>query len=138
MSASDLVNTHPRLSPLTRDEVVEWLRARTRSEVAALIDALEEALGASLPRLPAPQLHGTSNPPEYTEADLILTAIGPDRILVLKEIRRVTGWSLVETRDSLDRLPLTILEAMLEERARALASALQALGAAVAVRLDGR
>lgn len=71
---------------------------------------------------------------EQTEFDVVLTAIGPAKIAVIKEVRALTKLGLRESKDLVDAFPKAILEAVDAETADAAKKQLEGSGASVEVR----
>ena len=87
---------------LTRAEVVDYLANMTVLELSTLIKELEEKFGvsaaapvavAAMPGVAAAEAPAVE---EKTEFDVVLTACGPNKIQVIKEVRAVTNLGLKE------------------------------------------
>ncbi|MEL6342137.1 MAG: ribosomal protein L7/L12 [Myxococcota bacterium] len=136
---SSLVDTNPAL-PLTREQVIEWLKQLSLQELRDFILRLEDELGVATGSVFAtsnPPLidWATSNPPNpRTDTTLIIRAVGPERVQVLKAVRRFTGWPLIQIRDRLDAPPL-VFDGLDIRDAEALRDDLNALGADAVVDL---
>lgn len=132
----------PRLSPLTQAEVVAWIRTRTAAQIAALCDALEQVFGVRAPAVSRPE--GASNPPwiffdhDYETnppaPPIRLLETGPERLLVLKAVRRLTGLSLQDSKALVDNLPAVVMAEPVDfEMARDIMATFEALGARVSI-----
>lgn len=71
---------------------------------------------------------------EQTEFDVVLTAIGPAKIAVIKEVRSLTKLGLRESKELVDAFPKAILEAVDAETADAAKKQLEGAGASAEVR----
>lgn len=71
---------------------------------------------------------------EQTEFDVVLTAIGPAKIAVIKEVRALTKLGLRESKELVDAFPKAILEAVDSETADAAKKQLEGAGASADVR----
>lgn len=71
---------------------------------------------------------------EQTEFDVVLTAIGPAKIAVIKEVRALTKLGLRESKTLVDAFPKAILEAVDAETADAAKKQLEGAGASAEVR----
>ena len=68
---------------------------------------------------------------EQTEFDVVLTAIGGNKIAVIKEVRSITGLGLKEAKEIVDGAPNTIKEAAAKAEAEEIKTKLEAAGAEV-------
>jgi large subunit ribosomal protein L7/L12 len=71
---------------------------------------------------------------EQTEFDVVLTAIGPAKIAVIKEVRALTKLGLRESKEMVDAFPKAILEKVDSETADAAKKQLEGAGASAEVR----
>ena len=71
---------------------------------------------------------------EQTEFDVVLTAIGPAKIAVIKEVRALTKLGLRESKELVDAFPKAILESVDTETADAAKKQLEGAGASAEVR----
>lgn len=71
---------------------------------------------------------------EKTEFDVELTAIGSEKIKVIKVVRELTGLGLKEAKDTVDGAPKKIKEAVSKEEAEAAKAKLEAVGATVTIK----
>lgn len=71
---------------------------------------------------------------EKTEFDVVLTAIGGNKIAVIKEVRGITGLGLKEAKELVDGAPNTIKEAAGKAEAEAIKTKLETAGAEVELR----
>ena len=90
------------MSDITKDQVIEWLSGQSVIEIADLVKDLEEKWGVSAAApaavavaAPAAGDGGGSAGEEKTEFDVILTEFGGNKIAVIKEVRGITGLSLI-------------------------------------------
>ncbi|NNE71326.1 MAG: 50S ribosomal protein L7/L12, partial [Rhodothermales bacterium] len=68
---------------------------------------------------------------EQTEFDVVLTAVGANKIKVIKEVRSITGLGLKEAKELVDGAPGTVKEAAPKEEAEAVKAQLEEVGASV-------
>lgn len=68
---------------------------------------------------------------EQTEFDVVLTAAGPKKIAVIKEVRGITGLGLKEAKELVDNAPSPIKEGVAKDEAEGLKSSLEEAGAEV-------
>ncbi len=74
---------------------------------------------------------GAATAEEQTEFDVVLTAIGGNKIAVIKEVRSITGLGLKEAKEIVDGAPNTIKEAAGKAEAEEIKTKLEAAGAEV-------
>ncbi len=77
---------------------------------------------------------GAAAAEEKTEFDVVLTAIGGNKIAVIKEVRGITGLGLKEAKELVDGAPNTIKEAAGKDEAEDIKSKLETAGAEVELR----
>ena len=68
---------------------------------------------------------------EQTEFDVVLKAVGPNKINVIKEVRAVTGLGLKEAKDLVDGAPGVVKAAATKDDAAAIKAKLEEAGAEV-------
>ena len=68
---------------------------------------------------------------EKTEFDVILKAVGPNKINVIKVVREVTGLGLKEAKELVDNAPKAVKEAASKDDAEAIKTKLTEAGAEV-------
>ena len=71
---------------------------------------------------------------EKTDFTVTLTAVGANKIEVLKVVREVTGLGLKEAKDLVDSAPKPVKENVKKEEADAMKTKLEAAGAKVEVK----
>jgi large subunit ribosomal protein L7/L12 len=125
------------------DKLVEEIRGLTLLEAADLVKRLEEALGVSAAAA-APVLMGgaagagpaaaAAPAEEKTEFSVVLTAIGANKINVIKAVREVTSLGLKEAKDLVEAAPKAIKEGVNKEEAEAIRKKFTDAGATVEVK----
>ena len=74
---------------------------------------------------------GAAAAEEKTEFAVVLTAVGGNKIAVIKEVRGITGLGLKEAKELVDGAPNTIKEAAGKDEAEEIKSKLEGAGAEV-------
>jgi len=100
----------------TREDVIEFLKNMTLLEASQLVKDLEETFGvsAAAAAVAAPMAGaggGAEAAPaaeEKTEFDVILQAIGGNKINVIKVVREVTALGLKEAKDLVEAAPKAV------------------------------
>jgi len=122
------------------DKIVEDIKGLTLLEAAELVKRLEETLGvsaaAAAPVVAAGAAAGPAAAPveEKTEFSVVLTAIGANKINVIKAVREVTSLGLKEAKDLVDSAPKPIKEGVNKEEAEAIKKKFTDAGATVEVK----
>jgi len=125
---------------LTRAEVVDYLANMTVLELSTLIKELEEKFGvsaaapvavAAMPGVAAAEAPAVE---EKTEFDVVLTACGPNKIQVIKEVRAVTNLGLKEAKEAVENVPTTLKEAISKTEAEEIKKKLEAQGATAEIK----
>jgi large subunit ribosomal protein L7/L12 len=129
---------------LTKEEIIDGIKALNVLELVDLIKTLETTFGVSAAPVAAAPAAGASNgaaapaapvEEEKTEFDVILTAVGPNKINVIKAVREVVpGLGLKEAKAVVDEAPKAVKEGVAREEADAIRAKLQDAGATVEVR----
>ena len=111
-------------------------------DAAALVKKLEERLGvsaaAAAPVVMAGGGAGAGAAPaaaeEKTEFSVVLTAVGANKINVIKAVREVTSLGLKEAKDLVDGAPKTVKEGVNKEEAESIKKKFTEAGATVEVK----
>ncbi len=126
------------------EKIVEDIKGLTLLEAAELVKRLEEALGvtaaAAAPVVVAgagegvAASAGSAPAEEQTEFSVVLTAVGANKINVIKAVREVTSLGLKEAKDLVDGAPKTIKEGVSKEEAETMKKKFTDAGATVEVK----
>ncbi len=112
-------------------------------DAAALVKKLEERLGvsaaAAAPVMMAGAVGGgaaaaAAPAEEKTEFAVVLTAVGANKINVIKAVREVTSLGLKEAKDLVDGAPKTVKEGVNKEEAENIKKKFTEAGATVEVK----
>lgn len=124
-------------------QLVDALSELTVLEASELTKMLEEKWGvsASAPMamgMPMMGMGGAAaaeeEEEEQTEFNVVLTEIGPKKINVIKEVRKLTSLGLKEAKEAVDGAPTTLMEAVSKEAANEAKAALEEAGAKVEIK----
>ena len=122
---------------LTRAQVVAYLERLSTTELAALIDALQQRLGPlPLAAAPPPSPVVVMGVPwtEPVEFTVVLAGIGPDKRAVILAYRELVPIGLKDAKDLIEKAPVVLREAVSREEAQAIAERLRRAGAHVEIR----
>jgi len=109
-------------------------------DAAALVKRLEEKLGvsaaAAAPVMVARGGGAAAAAPaeEKTEFAVVLTAVGANKINVIKAVREVTSLGLKEAKDLVDGAPKTVKEGVTKDEAESIKKKFTDAGATVEVK----
>lgn len=118
-------------------KLAEELVNLTIKEANDLANLLEEEYGikpaaaAVAVAGPAAGGDGAAAAEEQTEFDVILKAIGGNKIAVIKEVRSLTGLGLKEAKELVDGAPNTIKEGASKDEANDIKTKLEEAGAEI-------
>ena len=119
-------------------EILDKISSMTVLELSELIKALEEKFGVSAAAAVAvagPAAAAAAAPAEeQTEFTVMLTAIGENKVNVIKAVRELTGLGLKEAKDLVDGAPKAVKEAVSKADAEAAKKKLEEAGAKVDVK----
>jgi large subunit ribosomal protein L7/L12 len=126
---------------MDKAQIIEAIESMSVLELAELVKDLEEKFGVSaaapvaVAAAGAPAAAGGGEAAEEkTEFDVVLKAVGQEKIKVIKAVREATGLGLKEAKDLVDGAPATVKEAMPKADAEKLAASLTDVGAEVEVK----
>ena len=131
---------------LSKEEIIEGIKGLNVLELVDLVKTLEKEFGVSAAPVAsaaptAAATNGGASAPaapveeEKTEFDVILTAIGPNKINVIKAVREVVpSLGLKEAKAVVDEAPKAVKEGVSKEEAEAIRAKLQDAGATVEVK----
>jgi large subunit ribosomal protein L7/L12 len=129
---------------LSKDQILEAIDGMTVLELSELVKAFEERYGVTaaapvaMAAAPASSGGGDGAAPaaseEQTEFEAVLTDVGPNKILVIKAVRELTGLGLKEAKDLVDAAPKAVKEGVNREEADGVKEKLAEAGATVEVK----
>jgi large subunit ribosomal protein L7/L12 len=115
-------------------KIVDELSTLTVLEAADLAKMLEEKWGVSAAAPVAMMAAGAAPAAaveEKTEFNVILTAVGAQKINVIKEVRAITSLGLKEAKDLVEGAPKAVKEGVNKDEAEKIKKQLEAAGATV-------
>ena len=116
------------------NKIIDDLSSLTVVEAAELSKQLEEKWGvtAAAAVAAAPAAGGGDDAPaaeEKSEFDVVLSAVGDQKVQVIKAVRAITGLGLKEAKDMVDGAPSTLKEGVKKEEAEGMLAQLTEAGA---------
>jgi large subunit ribosomal protein L7/L12 len=127
---------------LSKDDILSAIDKMTVLELSELVKAFEERYGVTAAAPVAAVAaagagDGAAAAPaaeEQTEFSAVLTDVGPNKILVIKAVRELTGLGLKEAKDLVDAAPKPVREGVAREEAEKVKEKLGEAGATVEVK----
>lgn len=121
-------------------QALDLINTFTVIDLVDLSQALQERWGvsAAIAAAPTPGPAATGAPAapeeaaeEQTEFSVVLSAVGPNKIPVIKVVRELTGLGLKEAKDLVDSSPKPVKEGVTRDQAEAARAKLIDVGATV-------
>ena len=126
------------MAKMTVEEMVAAVKEMTVLELSDLVKALEKEFGvraAAQVVAAAPAAGGAAAgaaaAEEKTEFDVVLTAVGANKINVIRVVRELTSLGLKESKDLVEGAPKNVKEGVSKDEAAAAKAKLEAVGATV-------
>ena len=129
---------------LSNQEIVDALKEKSLLEASELVKLIEETFGVSAAAAvaAAPMAGGgaaagggeAAAAEEKTEFDVVLQAVGGNKINVIKVVREVTALGLKEAKDLVEAAPKAVKEGVSKEEAETIKQKLADAGATVEVK----
>ncbi len=113
--------------------MIEEIKGLTVLELNDLVHALEEEFGVSAAAMAAPAAAGGAAPAEEAKTDfnVVMTAVGDQKIKVIKVVREITGLGLAEAKKLVETENAVIKEAAPQAEADEIKAKLEEVGAKV-------
>ena len=121
-------------------QLEEQIVGLTLLDAAALVKTLEQRLGVSAAAAAPVMVAGGGGAAaaapveEKTEFAVVLTAVGANKINVIKAVREVTSLGLKEAKDLVDGAPKTVKEGVTKDEAESIKKKFTDAGATVEVK----
>jgi large subunit ribosomal protein L7/L12 len=120
----------------SREEVLEAISQMSVIDLVELISEMEEKFGvtaaAPMAVAAAPVAGGSEEAAEeQTEFEVVLTAMGENKIAVIKAVRTISGLGLKEAKDLVEGAPKEVKSGVNKKDAEEIKAKLEAAGAKV-------
>ncbi|UDG81207.1 50S ribosomal protein L7/L12 [Candidatus Hartigia pinicola] len=116
---------------ITKDKILNAVAEMSVMDVVELIGMMEEKFGVSAASAITVSASPVETIEEKTEFNVVLSAIGGNKVSVIKAVRSATGLGLKEAKDIVESAPTIIKENSSKEEAENLKKVLEAAGASV-------
>ncbi|MDR1084511.1 MAG: 50S ribosomal protein L7/L12 [Deltaproteobacteria bacterium] len=119
---------------VSKADVIEYIKNLSVIELSELIHELEEIFGVSAAApvavaAAAGPAEAAAQVEEQTEFSVVLSAIGDQKINVIKEVRAITALDLKGAKELVEGAPQTVKEGLSKEDAEKFKKQLEAAGA---------
>jgi large subunit ribosomal protein L7/L12 len=124
------------MATIKSEDILKAIEEMSVMELVELISAIEEKFGvtaaaavAAAPAAAAGDAAGGDAAEEKDEFDVVLSAVGDQKVQVIKAVRAITGLGLKEAKDLVDGAPNTLKEGVKKEEAEEMLKQLSEAGA---------
>ena len=117
-------------------QIIDLVKELSVVELGELVSSFEEEFGVTAAAVAVAGAGAAAGAAEEekTEFDVELTAVGENKIKVIKVVREITGLGLKEAKEIVDGAPKVLKEALPKEEAEAAKAKLEEVGATVTVK----
>ena len=116
---------------MSKEEIIEAVKAMTVVELADLVKAIEEEFGVSAVAAVAPAAAGAAAAEEKTSFNVVLKEVGDQKIKVITAVKNALGLGLKEAKELVDGAPKTLKENVSKAEAEELKAKLEEVGATI-------
>ena len=124
------------MAKLTIDDIIAAVKELSVLELNELVKKAEEEFGVSAAAgvVMAAGPAAAAEVEEQTEFNVELTAVGGEKIKVIKVVREITGFALKEAKDLVDGAPKFVKEGVQKEEADAIKAKFEEVGATITLK----
>lgn len=117
-------------------QIIDLVKELSVVELGELVSSFEEEFGVTAAAVAVAGAGAAAGAAEEekTEFDVELTAVGDNKIKVIKVVREITGLGLKEAKEIVDGAPKVLKEALPKEEVEAAKAKLEEVGATVTVK----
>ena len=116
---------------MSKEEIIEAVKAMTVVELSELVKAIEEEFGVSAVAAAAPAAAGEAAAEEKTSFNVVLKEAGDQKIKVITAVKNALGLGLKDAKDLVDGAPKTLKENVSKAEAEELKAKLEEVGAVI-------
>lgn len=116
---------------MSKEEIIEAVKAMTVVELSELVKAIEEEFGVSAVAAAAPAAAGVAAAEEKTSFNVVLKEAGDQKIKVITAVKNALGLGLKDAKDLVDGAPKTLKENVSKAEAEELKAKLEEVGAVI-------
>jgi len=121
----------------SKEDVLEAISQMSVMDLVELISEMEEKFGVTaaapvaLAAAPAAADSAEAAGEEQTEFEVVLTAVGDNKIAVIKAVRSITGLGLKDAKDLVEGAPKPLKDSVSKDEAEEMKKQLEEAGASV-------
>lgn len=119
---------------MTQEQIIEAVEKMTVLELNTLVKAIEEKWGVSATAVAAAGPAAGPAAEEKSEFDVELTAVGDQKIAVIKAVKEVLALGLAEAKTLVESAPAMLKQGMKKEDAEALKKKVEEAGGKVTLK----
>ena len=119
---------------MTQDQIIEAVEKMTVLELNTLVKAIEEKWGVSAAAVAAAGPAAGPAAEEKSEFDVELTAVGEQKIAVIKVVKEALSLGLAESKTLVESAPAMLKTGMKKEDAEALKAKVETAGGKVTLK----
>lgn len=123
---------------LTKEEILNAVSEMSVMDIMELVSMMENKFGVSAGSLvssSAAQIESSeSEKLEKTDFDVILSAIGSNKIPVIKTVRSITGLGLKEAKELVESAPVVLKKSINKNDAEVIKKTLEEVGASIEIK----
>ena len=116
---------------MSKEEIIEAVKAMTVVELSELVKAIEEEFGVSAVAAAAPAAGAAAAAEEKTSFNVVFTEAGDQKIKVITAVKNALGLGLKDAKDLVDGAPKTLKENVSKAEAEELKAKLEEVGAVI-------
>ena len=116
---------------MSKEEIIEAVKAMTVVELSELVKAIEEEFGVSAVAAAAPAAGAAAAAEEKTSFNVVLKEAGDQKIKVITAVKNSLGLGLKDAKDLVDGAPKTLKENVSKAEAEELKAKLEEVGAVI-------
>ena len=118
---------------MSKEEIIEAVKAMTVVELSELVKAIEEEFGVSAVAAAAPAVGAAvgAAAEEKTSFNVVLKEAGDQKIKVITAVKNALGLGLKDAKDLVDGAPKTLKENVSKAEAEELKAKLEEVGAVI-------
>jgi|SRR6185503_15454846 len=119
---------------MTQEQIIEAVEKMTVLELNTLVKAIEEKWGVSAAAVAVAAGPAAAAAEEKTEFDVELTAVGDQKIAVIKAVKEALNLGLAEAKTLVESAPAKLKDGMKKEDAEALKKKIETAGGKVTLK----
>jgi len=119
---------------MTQEQIIEAVEKMTVLELNTLVKAIEEKWGVSAAAVAVAAGPAAAAAEEKSEFDVELTAVGDQKIAVIKVVKEALALGLAEAKTLVESAPAKLKDGMKKEDAEALKAKIEAAGGKVTLK----